>query len=171
SLPELFPTVEPGVLLDIARHAFDPYDLYKLDANYRAHVLEHASLTPLPASPLPFSSFPSAFAQHALGPREFIMRFYPSLSSLFAPLSTYFRILLAFTASSGSVDATHTLASATKEYLARLVSFSEEYHWSVVLPYHMAFHEKRLDEMRKGEFDGWAEVDLTLLVKFLEDEE
>ena len=35
SLLDLFPSVKASILLDIARHDFEPSDLYKLDSKYR----------------------------------------------------------------------------------------------------------------------------------------
>ncbi|KAH9921891.1 uncharacterized protein B0H18DRAFT_841553, partial [Fomitopsis serialis] len=166
-----FPHVEPDILLAITRHAFDPLELYKLDEHYRG-----SSGTPPPADP----SAPAKVTT-----RDFITRYYPSFSSLVSPLSTYFRILLALasaapapTPSSPSAPPSpHSpsstpgpadvlaIASASTQYLARLVMLSEEHHWAVILPYHMAFHRARTEEMRRGDYGGWATVDVELLVR------
>ncbi|PCH39402.1 hypothetical protein WOLCODRAFT_141248 [Wolfiporia cocos MD-104 SS10] len=153
SLLESFPHVQAEVLLNIARHTFEPRDLCKLDMHFSDRVPRTCPSNPSPTS------------------YEFITHFYPSFSSLFVPLSTYFRILLAHAASSGNIDATYNLASASDEYLAHLVCLHEEYHWSVVLQYHMRFHAARMQEMCRGEYTGWAHADLPLLMQILDENE
>ncbi|KAF9800546.1 hypothetical protein IEO21_10340 [Rhodonia placenta] len=153
SLPELFPALDPALLRAITQHTLSPHDLYKLSLP-RSHSARAPS--PLPsASALP------------LTPLECITRFYPSPSALVNPLSLYFRILLAAAAATGDLARVHRLGAASSVYVARLVGLCEEHHWTVVLPYHVAFHERRLAEMRRGDYAGWAELDLALLVRCL----
>ncbi|KZT67953.1 hypothetical protein DAEQUDRAFT_739043 [Daedalea quercina L-15889] len=179
TLIEQFPHVEPDLLLAIARHTLDPLDLYKLDEHYRG-----AAGTPPPAELADPLSAPITVTT-----REFITRYYPSFSALVSPLSTYFRILLALASSAPSPPPSPAsphapppprsgmparadvlaIASASTQYLARLVALSEEHHWAVILPYHMAFHRARMEEMRRGDYSGWDKVDIELLVRLIEE--
>lgn len=180
SLMEQFPHVEPELLYAIARHTLDPLELYKLDEHYRptGHTPPLAELSdPLCAST-------------KVATREFITRYYPSFSALVGPLSTYFRILLALASSAPSAPSSPTsphppsssaptpgradvlaIASASTQYLARLVALSEEHHWSIILPYHMTFHRARMEEMKRGDYSGWEKVDIELLVQLIEERE
>jgi len=85
SLLDLFPSVKAGVLLDIARHDFEPGDLYKLDSKYRDKA--ERSILDLTGSTLTL--------------RTTSTKDYPSFHSLFPPLTVYFRILTSY-ASSGN---------------------------------------------------------------------
>ncbi|KAH9831558.1 uncharacterized protein C8Q71DRAFT_291735 [Rhodofomes roseus] len=187
-LLDQFPHVEPDILLAIARHTLDPLELYKLDEHYRS-----SANTPPPAD----LSHPLS-ASTTVTTREFITRYYPSFSALVSPLSTYFRILLALASAapapstpsspasphspSSPPSSSHTpstpgradvlaIATASTQYLARLVALSEEHHWAVILPYHIAFHRARIEEMKRGDYSGWARVDVELLVRLIEERE
>ena len=180
SLMEQFPHVEPELLYAIARHTLDPLELYKLDEHYRP-----AGSTP------PLVELTDPLCASTKGAtREFITRYYPSFSALVGPLSTYFRILLALASSAPSAPSSPTsahppsssastsgrtdvlaIASASTQYLARLVSLSEEHHWSIILPYHMTFHRARMEEMQRGDYSGWEKVDIELLVQLIEERE
>lgn len=151
SLLDLFPSVKAGVLLDIARHDFEPSDLYKLDSKYRDKA--ERSVLDLSGSTLTV--------------RSTTTKDYPSFHSLFLPLTVYFRILTAFAASSSNGSFTYQVSTGAMEYLSQLEVFHEDYQWSAVLSYHMEFHHHRLREMARGEYAGWSTIDATLQVKHL----
>lgn len=170
-----FPHVEPELLYAIARHTFDPLELYALDEHYR----------PASGTPPPAELSDALGASTKLATREFITRYYPSFSALVGPLSTYFRILLALASAAPSAPSSPTsahppppgradvlaIASASTQYLAHLVALSEEHHWSIILPYHMTFHRARMEEMKRGDYSGWEKIDVELLVQLIEERE
>ncbi|EPT05788.1 hypothetical protein FOMPIDRAFT_1092138, partial [Fomitopsis schrenkii] len=151
SLLDLFPTVKAGVLLDIARHDFEPSDLYKLDSKYRDKA--ERSILDLSGGTITL--------------RRTTTKDYPSFNSLFPPLTVYFQILLAFAASSNNAYLTFQVGRASMAYLRQLEIFHEEYQWSAVLAYHMEFHHLRLREMANGDYGGWARIDTELQAQHL----
>ncbi|KAI0652752.1 hypothetical protein C8Q79DRAFT_879710, partial [Trametes meyenii] len=92
---------------------------------------------------------------------------YPSLHSIFAPLTTYFRILTMRAASSGSMAAVCQVAGGFYTYIAQLAQFDDEYQWRAVLAYHIDFHYKRRSCMADGDYSGWDLVDRGLRAKHL----
>ncbi|GLB35400.1 hypothetical protein LshimejAT787_0209650 [Lyophyllum shimeji] len=147
SLPSLFPAIETSVLLDIARHEFRPIDLCKLDSRFRnkADVERLDSAAPCVG----------AFKE------------YPSLHSLLVPLTTYFAILQAFSASAGDAHATFLIGNSAARYTAHLLELHQHYEWTAVLQYHMQFHLHRRQEMLSGSYAGWAQPDQLLMSQYL----
>lgn len=92
---------------------------------------------------------------------------YATFGALFQPLTQYFRVLVAFAATSGDAALTCRVSNSTTQYLAHLVKFDELYQWPAVLAYHMAFHRKQLCEMVRGEYGGWADIDGGLHAEYL----
>ncbi|EIW65198.1 uncharacterized protein TRAVEDRAFT_77751, partial [Trametes versicolor FP-101664 SS1] len=152
SLLDQFPSVKQSVLLEIARHEFEPSDLYKLDSKYRDKA-GRGSLLELNGNRITL--------------RDSTTKDYPTLHSLFPPLVTYFDILSAFAASSGSTAAVLQVSRGGLRYLSQLEAFHDEFQWSAVLSYHMEFHHERLREMARGDYSGWARIDASLQVKYL----
>ncbi|KAI0712211.1 hypothetical protein C8Q76DRAFT_733807 [Earliella scabrosa] len=146
SLLDLFPSVKASILLDIARHDFEPSDLYKLDPKYR----DKATRSVLDFDGTTFTL------------RDPTTKDYPSFRSIFAPLMTYFNILTAFAASSGNTAYQYQVSSGAFFYVSQLEQFNDEYQWSAVLQYHFQFHHKRRREMARGDYSGWAQVDSAL---------
>ncbi len=151
SLLDLFPSVKASILLDIARHDFEPSDLYKLDPKYR----DKAARSVLDFDGTTFTL------------RDPSTKDYPSFRSVFAPLMTYFNILTAFAASSGNAEYQYQVASGAFFYMSQLEQFNDEYQWSAVLLYHINFHHKRRREMTRGDYSGWAQVDSALHAQHL----
>ncbi|KAF8218392.1 hypothetical protein L208DRAFT_1057533, partial [Tricholoma matsutake] len=120
SLPSLFPAIETSMLLEIAWHEFRPIDLCKLDSYFRnkADVEHLESATPCVSG----------------------LKEYPSLHSLLIPLSTYFTILQAFSASAGNAHTTFLIGLSAARYTAHLLDLHQNYKWTAVVQYHMQFH-------------------------------
>jgi hypothetical protein len=151
SLPDMFPLVEAGTLLDIARHEFRPMDLRKLDSKLRDKADDEGS-----ASLATFTSRPSTSKD------------YPSLSAVIPPLTLYFRILTQFAAAhGGQISAVAALSFGTLAYIEHLHALNLRYDWMAVLQYHMAFHGLRRREMINGDYTGWARSESELMTQFL----
>ncbi|KAI0772321.1 hypothetical protein BD413DRAFT_437754, partial [Trametes elegans] len=149
----LFPHIEASVLLEIARHEFKPSDLSKLDSKYRDRTAR---------SVLEFDAGVGGFTFRDPSAKD-----YPSLHSLFAPLTTYFHILTMFAASSGNIAAVCQVTSGAFAYISQLEQFNEDYQWSAVLAYHMDFHYKRRSFMADGDYSGWDLIDPGLQARHL----
>ncbi|EPS92742.1 hypothetical protein FOMPIDRAFT_1106331, partial [Fomitopsis schrenkii] len=151
SLLDVFPKIKASVLLEIARHEFEPSDLYKLDLKFRDKA--ERSVLDLTGDSITL--------------RKTSTKDYPSYNSLVPPLTVYFSILSAFVASSNNISLLFEVTRATMMYLHRLELFREEYQWSAVLAYHMDFHHLRLREMAHGDFTGWGRIDSELKAEYL----
>ncbi|RDX46952.1 hypothetical protein OH76DRAFT_1301343, partial [Lentinus brumalis] len=151
SLLDLFPSIKAPVLLEIARHEFEPSDLYKLDSKYR----DKAGRSVLD------------FNGKTLTLRDPTTKDYPTFHSLFSPLVSYFDVLVAFAATSGNAAASYHVARGSYRYLAQLESFNDEFQWPAVLRYHMEFHHERLREMSRGDYSGWSLIDMNLQARYL----
>ena len=92
---------------------------------------------------------------------------YPAFGTLFRPLVRYFQVLIAFAGTSGDAAVVSWVASGMMEYLSHLVKLDELYRWPAVLAYHMEFHRKRIMEMARGEYGGWADIDGGLHAEYL----
>ncbi|KAJ7200609.1 hypothetical protein GGX14DRAFT_372039 [Mycena pura] len=150
SLPALFPSVDPKVILEIAAHTFSPLDLPRL-------------LSPLAARQdyiAPPSSAPAT--EHVLALKHF-----PSFHSLIRPLLKYFEILSAFAASSGKAWEVFAITRSLSDYISHLTELHQRYKWSAVIIYHVEFHTVRLWEMKAGTYSGWAHADLDLLSRLV----
>ncbi|TFK85468.1 hypothetical protein K466DRAFT_447233, partial [Polyporus arcularius HHB13444] len=166
-LLDLFPSVKAKVLLEIARHEFEPSNLYKLDLKYRDKA-GHLGLD---------------FNGKTLTLQDPTTKDYPSFHSLFTPLTTYIRetsimcrkhvclmyfdILVAFAATSGIATAAYHVARGSYRYLAQLETFHDKFQWSAVLHYHMEFHHERLCEMSCGDYSQWEQIDMKLQARYL----
>jgi hypothetical protein len=91
-LYDLFPFIETSTILDITKHKFKPFDLFKLDPTLNDKNMDLK---------LDFDNGTISAKGHSGSPRD-----YPHFSSLVEPLTIYFDILSAYAASSGNVDAT-----------------------------------------------------------------
>ncbi|KAK7045232.1 hypothetical protein R3P38DRAFT_190486 [Favolaschia claudopus] len=150
SLPALFPSVDPKVILEITTHTFAPLDLPRL-------------LSPLAARQdyvAPPSSAPAT--EHALALKHF-----PSLHSLLRPLLKYFEILSAFAASSGKAWEVFSITRSLSDHISHLTELHQRYKWAAVVIYHIEFHTARLWEMKSGVYSGWAHPDLDLLSRLV----
>ncbi|KAH9848193.1 hypothetical protein C2E23DRAFT_711865, partial [Lenzites betulinus] len=149
----LFPHIEAGMLLEIARHEFKPSDLSKLDSKSRDRNAR---------SVLEFDAGAGGFTFRDPSAKD-----YPSFHAIFTPLATYFHILTMFAASSGSLAAVSQLVTGSWAYITQLEQFNEEYQWSAVLAYHMDFHHKQRSLMADGDYSGWDIIDSRLQSKYL----
>ncbi|EPS92762.1 hypothetical protein FOMPIDRAFT_1137342 [Fomitopsis schrenkii] len=151
SLLDQFPSVRASVLLDIARHEFEPSDLYKLDSRYRDKA--ERSVIDLSGGTL---------AVRATSTKD-----YPTFNSVFPPLGLYFQILVTFVGTAQDPELSTYVSRVTFEYLIQLQALHEEYQWPAVLAYHMEFHHCRLREMARGDYSGWGDIDGKLQRKHL----
>lgn len=147
SIPNLFPSIETSMLLEIARHEFRPIDLCKLDSRFRNKA--------------------DVERMDSLAPRAGSYKEYPSLHSLIIPLQKYFQVLQAFSMTGGDAHATFIIGRAAGEYVAHIMDLNQLYDWNAVLQYHMQFHLHRRQEMRSGSYAGWAVPDTLLMSQYL----
>ncbi|KAI0075640.1 hypothetical protein K474DRAFT_1599430 [Panus rudis PR-1116 ss-1] len=147
SLPDLFHNVDSSTLLDIARHKFEPNDLYKLDPQYRDK--EERTRLELDGDNLAIKK--------TRGSKD-----YPTLTSVLTPLHTYFHVLSAFALSSGNAEAIFQIISGSLRYLTHLCELNEKFQWPAVLAYHMEYHRIRRREMSCGDYSGWGKIDDSL---------
>jgi hypothetical protein len=154
SLDRSFPHVDPALRLAIAKHEFRPGHLYKLDATVKEK----------PAAKSFEISDDGAFTQRE---RDASPKDYPSFRALFDPLVVYFEILQYFIISSGNVAASLQVNLGCSEYLRILYQIYSRYEWSAVLQYHFMFHNRRLAEMRDGDYSSWRIMDSELASLYL----
>ncbi|KAF8630846.1 hypothetical protein AX17_005205 [Amanita inopinata Kibby_2008] len=86
-----------------------------------------------------------------------------SLESLYIPLQTYFRVLLA---SASRQDTVQLIANGALAYNAHLFEMQKSHGWDALVPYHLHVHSRRQEEMRNGDYSGWARTDVDLLDRF-----
>ncbi|KAF8506251.1 hypothetical protein JB92DRAFT_2543755, partial [Gautieria morchelliformis] len=154
SLNRSFPHVEPALRLAIAKNEFHPSQLYKLDATVKERP-----------KPKTFEITDSGeFLQQE---RDASPKDYPSFRALYDPLVTYFEILEYFIISSGNIPAIHQVVLGCSEYLRILYQVYMHYDWPAVLQYHFMFHNRRLAEMREGDYTGWRVMDAELASLYL----
>ncbi|KAF8224100.1 hypothetical protein L208DRAFT_1313360 [Tricholoma matsutake] len=147
SLSSLFPAIETSMLLEIAWHEFHMINLCKLDSHFRNKVdVEHLEST----------------TSHVGALKE-----YPSLHSLLVPLSTYFAVLQAFSASAVNAHTTFLIGHSVARYMAHLLDLHQNYEWMAVVQYHMQFHLHHRKEMLNGSYSGWAQPDQLLMPQYL----
>jgi hypothetical protein len=149
SLDRSFPHVESALRLAIAKHEFRPGHLYKLDATVKE-------------KPKPKTFEISDDGEFTQRDREASPKDYPSFRALFDPLVVYFEILQYFITSSGNVAAIQQVILGCSEYLRILYQIYSRYEWPAVLQYHFMFHNRRLAEMRDGDYSGWRVMDSEL---------
>lgn len=89
---------------------------------------------------------------------------YPNPYSVLYPLQRYFAILLAHTATVGTLGRIPYYLSC---YTAQLISHATDYEWHAVRAYHTLFFTKRLEDMRLGHYHQWEEFDPKLAGQFL----
>ncbi|THU77297.1 hypothetical protein K435DRAFT_624417, partial [Dendrothele bispora CBS 962.96] len=136
-----FDQIDERVILEITRHEFRPYNLHKLDKRVRDRAdRSEGGLDALLVS--------SGSAKE-----------YPTLDSLLVPLQTFFSILIEYARISGSGDVGCILARGSLAYLAHITELACKYKWSAVLSYHMSYHAKRRQEMKKGRYNCWGATD------------
>ncbi|KAJ6592556.1 hypothetical protein B0H19DRAFT_918779, partial [Mycena capillaripes] len=120
SLFDLFPSLEAGQLLEIARHEFRPADLYKLDSRFRDRTdIDRSS-----------RRRQGQIRCQGLSP----------IHSLITPLILYFRVLVAFAASSGNAEATRIISDGSARYYEHLHDLYQRYEWSAIVEYHSQYH-------------------------------
>ncbi|KAF8587742.1 hypothetical protein K439DRAFT_1311555, partial [Ramaria rubella] len=149
-----FPHIDCVLQLSIARHEFRPRHLFKLDAMIKEK--------PHPKSFKISNS--GEFTQHK---RDASPKDYPSFRSIFDPLTVYFKILQFFVIASVNVPAIHQVVFGCSEYTRILYQIYTQYEWAAVLHYHFLFHNRRLAEMREGDYSGWRAMDAELASLYL----
>ncbi|KAF6765524.1 hypothetical protein DFP72DRAFT_867991 [Ephemerocybe angulata] len=144
SLRTQFPDVKSSLLLDIMRHHLAPDDLHKLDFHGR----------PLAAETKGKASTSSSLR-------------YKSVFDLVVPLLTYFQVLGAFAATSGTaLDVLHVMRGGMV-YVSHIIDLSTRYQWEAVVRYHTRFHDARLVDMEEGDYSGWGRKDIDLMADVL----
>lgn len=145
SIFDFFPRIETSTLLAISRHEFKPTDLYQLDSRLRDKFDDRSSQIEGDIGSLLKLKAKSGSSKD-----------YPSFQSLQRPLLVYFDVLTTFAASSGKAASTRAVAHGAFEYMAHLADLNAKYEWSAVYTYHMDFHLECRNEMKKGDYSGWA---------------
>ncbi|KAF8532080.1 hypothetical protein JB92DRAFT_2607980, partial [Gautieria morchelliformis] len=133
-------------------HEFRPGHLFKLDTNMKE-------------KPKPKTFAISDEGEFTQQERDASPRDYPSFRALYDPVVTYFELLQFFIISSGNFTAIHQVTHGCSEYLRILYQIYTRYEWSSVLQYHFMFHNRRLAEMREGDYSGWRIMDAELAVR------
>jgi len=152
-LPSLFPNIDKVLLLAIGWHAFKLAHLFKLDTCIKEK---------------PATSFLD-FENGAIIHKEWepSIKEYPLFISLYSPLVVYFNILQIHVTSSGNLPVIHQVIFGCSKYLCSLYDLYIEYDWTALLNYHFAFHAKHLQEMLRGDYSQWSEIDWALQTRFL----
>jgi hypothetical protein len=154
SIDRSFPHIESALRLAIARHEFRPAHLYKLDATVKEK----------PKGKTFEISDDGDLTQRE---REGSSKDYPSFRSLYDPLVVYFELLQYFIISSGNLPVIQQVVLGCSEYLRILYQMYTRYEWTAVLQYHFMFHNRRLAEMRDGDYSGWRIIDAELASLYL----
>ncbi|THU79767.1 hypothetical protein K435DRAFT_697128 [Dendrothele bispora CBS 962.96] len=150
SLFHLFYRLDQKLLVDITRHEFRPYDLFKLDTR----VCQRAD-----RSSGGLDTLLSCPGSH---------KDYPSLEDLLIPLLVYFEVLVAYlSTSSANASLVAALALGTTKYISHLTDLSRQYKWAFVLDYHWAYHGMRRLDMKDGFHDRWGAPDAELLLELI----
>lgn len=144
SLRTQFPDVKSSLLLDIMRHHLAPDDLGKLDFHGR---------------PLAIDTKGKASTSSSLR--------YKSVFDLVVPLLTYFQVLGAFAATSGSALDVLQVMRGGMLYVSHIIDLSTRYQWEAVVRYHSRFHDARLVDMEEGDYSGWGKKDIDLMADTL----
>ncbi|KAJ7208535.1 hypothetical protein GGX14DRAFT_335285, partial [Mycena pura] len=141
SLYTLFPDVEPACITAVITHNLAAADLYKLDARIRE------------ADPT-YNLGATGMLELSVGKHRTYKTFSSTLS---IPLHTYFAILGAHLAGhAGPGIYFH-------RYLEHLELLVLEFDWAAVLEYHMRFFNRRRRDMLQGAYQGWGDVETSLL--------
>jgi len=150
SLASYFPDVRPALLLAIAKHEFDPGQIFKIDPQMRDKPRDgHLQLS---------EAGVLIKAERDASPKE-----YPSFRSLHDPLHIYFNILMHHLIASGNHQALLEFAHGSSKYISGLYKLYIEYEWPQVLEYHFRFHNHRIVEMQEGSYAGWEHMDGDLM--------
>ena len=157
SIPDLYPLVETSILLSIAKHKFQPHDLYKPDPNL--HIKDKQMTLDMEDG-------------HVVLKNTFMnIKEYPSPTSVLAPLTVYFNILSTFALFSNKVPAIYTILKGSMVYTQHLLNLYGLYNWPTVLQYHSVFHLCQRREMTSGNYAGWAGVNEDFQSKYLQSHE
>lgn len=149
SIIRAFPDLASATIISVLRHDMEPVDIFKLDPSLTDRVK---------ADPTLQASF--GLAGNAKN--------YPTPSSLLIPFGVYTRLLVYHAKSSAVPTDAATLAFGLSAYTSKLLQWSDEFTWEAVLNYHVRFHNRRLRDMREGDYDGWLEpTDVQLAPEFL----
>ncbi|CAA7270532.1 unnamed protein product [Cyclocybe aegerita] len=135
---EHFPAVPLGLVFQIAEHTFYPSYLYLLDVTHpeRDEALE-------------------------LDGEESLLRVYPDYQTLMKSLTVYFNVLQHCIELDPNYDLTdlRLVGDAAFTYIAHLAHLQSQYTWFGVLDFHTRFFRLRLEEMKKGKFNGWQSTE------------
>ncbi|KAJ7480086.1 hypothetical protein B0H11DRAFT_2280762 [Mycena galericulata] len=139
-LNDQFPSIASRLILKIVRHELSPMELVRLDASRWNDKFEDGCL----------------------------WTDYLTLEAVVSPLAVYFRVLQTWVAAtSRDVDAVNVVGDSALAYAAQLFELNERYNWFAVLQYHMQFHEKQRQYMRRGDYVQWRFADRELIEKLL----
>ena len=150
SLASYFPDVKPTLLLVIAKHKFNPSQIFIIDPQLKDKPRDgHLQLS---------EAGVLIKAERDTSPKE-----YPSFQSLHDPLHIYFNILLHQLITLDNQQALIDFAHGSSKYLSGLYKLYIEYEWPQVLEYHFRFHNHHMVEMQEGSYGGWENVDADLM--------
>jgi len=150
SLASYFPDVRPVLLLAIAKHKFDPGQLFKIDPQMKDQPKDsHLQLSE--ASIL-------IKAERDASPKE-----YPSFRSLHDPLHIYFNVLMHQLITSRNHSSLIDFTHSSSKYISGLYNLYLKYEWPQVLEYHFKFHNRHIVEMQEGSYSSWGHVDADLM--------
>ncbi|KAF9486411.1 hypothetical protein BDN70DRAFT_10947 [Pholiota conissans] len=155
SLTDQFPYISRATIIEIIRFEFHPLNVYKLDLVSHDKAAETRNTLDIEDG-----SF-------TVRERTGSAKDYPNFASLLEPLLTYFEILGAYAASSGSASSTLAILRGCNAYCAHLSCLNRTYTWSAILQYHKHFFLKRSKEMARSNFSGWLNPDANLMSQFL----
>ncbi|KAF8658313.1 hypothetical protein AX16_002082 [Volvariella volvacea WC 439] len=96
---------------------------------------------------------------------------YTNLEIVLSLLDIYFHLLRQFHLCIGDDETADEIVRGMTHYVAHLRTLNEIYAWRTVLLYHMAFHELRRREMKRGFYGGWLTEDPDLMKRIYDLEE
>ncbi|KAJ3872971.1 hypothetical protein F5051DRAFT_420399 [Lentinula edodes] len=140
------PSIDNEVIAEIACHNFAASSLWKLVVSAGRIVPGHPIGSPDDHDP---------YLQ------------YPTIESLLPHIFAYFSILASCARLSGMNSVACTVMNGSYIYVVSLIDMANQFEWPYVLGYHIGYMNKRLQEMRRGDYTGWGPIDLDLYLRVL----
>ncbi|KAJ3886043.1 hypothetical protein GG344DRAFT_29943, partial [Lentinula edodes] len=141
-----YPNIDDEVIADISRHDLTPSSLWKLVISAGRIVAGHPIRSPDDYDP---------YLQ------------YPNIESLLPHLFAYFSVLASCARVSGMTNVACTVMHGSYIYVVSLIDMANQFEWPYVLDYHIGYMNKRLCEMKQGDYTGWGPIDLDLYLSVL----
>lgn len=149
-LTSVFPDLHPEDLTSVISHTLRAENLYKLDTmKLHKHKDEYRV---------------SAGGEVEVHPVNGCAEDYPHPYSVLIPLMRYFKILEYHSASLGRPG---WVGYYFQCYLEKLTKDMFTYEWPAVRLYHLRFFNARLEDMKRGHYNGWQDRDATLAKQYL----